>query len=476
MTLADASTRTFDAQLDDLPVGRTHWRVVIAVGLGLFFDLYEVFLSGTIGTALTAFKVTGTQQQLLLASAFIGMFVGAAAFGNLADRIGRRPTFLWTLVWYSAWSLIGAFSVNAWMLVACRFIAGIGVGAQYPVSDAYLSETLPREWRGRMASWAYTFSFLAVPAVGFLALGLNAHPLFGITGWRWLLGLGAVGAICVVFLRRGLPESPRWLNRVGRFDEADASLADFARGSRVELQPIDRSAAGAAPAQASVPASGSASVPGTGPGPGDASAAAVPQRGSLWRPPYRGRLVMLVIFHLFQTFGYYGFGTLAALTLVARGYDTTSSLLYVALSYLGYPLGSLLSTPLLAKIERKWLIVGSLVALAASGLLFATSRVEALIVVFGFLTTVISNVFSNAYHIYQAEIFPTEYKASAVGWTYSLSRLSSGALPFVLVPVLNASGAGPMFTIVAVALAIVAAAVIIGGPLTMKRSLSEINP
>jgi len=185
---------------------------------------------------------------------------------------------------------------------------------------------------------------------------------------------------------------------------------------------------------------------------------------------------MLFVFHIFQTFGYYGFGTLATAVLVARGYDATSSLLYVALSYLGYPLGSLLSTPLLARIERKWLIIGSLVALAASGLLFATSGNAVLIVIFGFLTTVISNVFSNAYHIYQAEIFPTEYKATAVGWTYSLSRLSSGALPFILLPILDAAGAPTMFIVVAVALAIVAVAVVVGGPLTTRRSLEEINP
>jgi MFS family permease len=457
MTLVDASTRTLDAQLDRLPVGRTHRRVVVAVGLGLFFDMYEVFLSGSMGAALQSFKVSSTQQQWLLASAFLGMFVGAVLFGSIADRIGRRQAFLTTLVWYSAWSLIAAFSPNVWMLVICRFLAGVGVGAEYPVGDSYLSDTLPKEWRGRLASWAYTFSFLAVPVVGFLALGLNAHPFLSIPGWRWLLGFGAVGALFVAFLRRGLPESPRWLQRVGRRAEAQEALRAFAEGSGVTLEPIEdevvTDAASAAPAPASV----------------------APPR-SLWRTPYRGRLVMLVFFHIFQTFGYYGFGTLAAVSLTARGYDTTSSLLYVALSYLGYPLGSLLSTPLLGRIERKWLIVGSLAALAVSGLLFATSGNPALIVIFGFLTTVISNVFSNSYHIYQAEIFPTEFKARAVGWTYSLSRLSSGSLPFVLVPVLNAAGAGTMFTVVAVALAIVVAAVIIGGPRTTRRSLDEINP
>ena len=185
---------------------------------------------------------------------------------------------------------------------------------------------------------------------------------------------------------------------------------------------------------------------------------------------------MLVVFHTFQTFGYYGFGTLAALVLVARGYDVTSSLLYTALSFLGYPVGSVLAIPLLKHFERKHLVIASVAAMALCGWLFATVNTVALIVVFGFLTTAISNVFSNVYHVYQAEIFPTDVRATAVGWTYSLSRLSSGALPFILIPVLDDHGAGAMFSVVFIALAITIAAVAIVGPRTTWRSLEEINP
>ena len=96
--------------------------------------------------------------------------------------------------------------------------------------------------------------------------------------------------------------------------------------------------------------------------------------------------------------------------------------------------------------------------MAAFGLLFATVENTVLIVAFGFLTTATSNVFSNGYHVYQAEIFPTDVRATAVGWTYSLSRLSSAVLPFVLIPVLDAYGATAMFTVVLVALAIAVAA------------------
>jgi putative MFS transporter len=182
------------------------------------------------------------------------------------------------------------------------------------------------------------------------------------------------------------------------------------------------------------------------------------------------------VFHLFQTYGYYGFGTLAALVLVSRGYDVTSSMLFSALSFLGYPIGSLMAIPLLARFERKFLLVGSIVAVAGFGLLFATQSSVTPIIVFGFLTTATSNVFSNVYHVYQAEIFPTAVRATAVGWTYSISRLSSGASPFVLIPILDSYGAGAMFTVVAAALAVVIAAVLMLGPRTSRRSLEEINP
>jgi hypothetical protein len=96
--------------------------------------------------------------------------------------------------------------------------------------------------------------------------------------------------------------------------------------------------------------------------------------------------------------------------------------------------------------------------------------------VFGFLTTAVSNVFSNVYHVYQAEIFPSDIRATAIGWTYSLSRLSSGALPFILIPVLDSYGAGSMFTVVVAALAITIAVVGRIGPRTTGRNLEEINP
>jgi putative MFS transporter len=442
-------------RLDYLPVGPMHRKVVVAIGLGLFFEMYEIFLSSTVSTTLkTQYDLDGTTLKLLLASSFLGMFIGAATLGRLADRIGRRRAFLFNLIWFSGWTLIGAFSPSPLFLVVTRFMAGIGVGAEYPVADAYLSDVLPKAHRGRLAAWAYTCSFVAVPVLGFLSLALTKHDVFGIDGWRILLVIGSIGAVIVMMMRRGLPESPRWLAGVGRADEAKAALREF------ETNPEPT----AVIADDQPPATPATNTTFTNP----------LQRLSV--SPYRERLGMLAVFHVFQSFGYYGFGTLAALVLVSRGYDVTSSLLFTALSYIGYPVGSVLAIPLLKWFERKYLVMATIAAMAAFGLLFATVDDIALIVVFGFLTTATSNVFSNVYHVYQAEIFPTDVRATAIGWTYSLSRLSSGALPFILIPVLDNYGATAMFIVVLAALAIAVAVVAWIGPRTTRRSLEEINP
>lgn len=444
---APATHSDIGSQLDALPVGRVHRRIVVAIGLGLFFEVYEIFVSSSIATALkTQYHLGGTTLALLMASSFVGMFIGAAAFGRIADRIGRRRAFLLNLVWFSVCSLLAAVAPTPALLVAVRFLAGIGIGAEYPVADSYLSDVLPKNHRGRLAAWAYTFSFLAVPALGFLSLGLSDRTVLGIEGWRVLLLIGAVGAVFVIFLRRGLPESPRWLAAQGRTDDAEQALRHLADGAPV------------------VPITSEPVRYITNP------------VARLREKPYRARVAMLAVFHLFQPFGYYGFGTLAGLVLLARGFDLSASLLFTALSFFGYPLGSLLSIPLLARFERKYLVLASAVAMALCGIAFASVTDPALIVAFGVLTTAAANVFSNIYHVYQAEIFPSDVRATAVGWTYSLSRLSSAAMPFVLIPVLDRYGATAMFGVVVVALVIAIAVLLPLGPRTTGRSLEEINP
>src|SRR5204863_4365925 len=255
---------TIASQLNLLPVTRAHWRITIIVGLGLFFDLFDVFLAGVLSTVLTtSFGLSQQVLPLVLGSSFLGMFIGAASMGGIADRHGRRPAFLINLGIYSLFTLIGAFSINAAMLVLTRFLAGIGIGAEMPLSDAFLSELLPAQHRGRMMSWAYTTGFLGVPAAGLLARVLVPLNPLGVAGWRWLFVAGSLGGVIVWSLRRLLPESPRWL--------------ESAREERLPFQ-------------------------------------------ALLDGRYRRRTLMLSVFQIFQTVGYYGFGTIIPLVLAAKGF------------------------------------------------------------------------------------------------------------------------------------------------------------
>jgi putative MFS transporter len=439
------------ARLNRLPVTATHRYVTLITGIGSFFDLFDIFLAGVLGTVLTEeFRLNRVSLSAALGSAFVGMFIGATFLGRFADRVGRRTAFMLNLGIYSAFTLVGAFSVNATMLIVSRFIAGIGIGAELPLVDAYLSEVLPTHARGRYTAWAYTLGFIGVPVAGFLGRVLVPRQPLGVDGWRWLFLVGSLGAAIVWFMRSRLPESPRWLESAGRLAEADAIVLRMER--EAERQ-------------------GTLETPGED----ESRATGRPTLAFLLRGPYRQRTIMLCVFHLFQTVGYYGFGTLVPLVLASKGYSIVSSLTFATLTFLGYPIGSALSLPIIERIDRKWLIVASSFLMSVLGIGLGYSASPVAMVTFGFLYTTISNVFSNAVHIFQVEIFPTFVRATASGTAYGLSRLSSAAMPFVLLPVLQRWGAGPMFTIIAAALWIVMLDIAIFAPSTTGKSLERLN-
>jgi MFS transporter, putative metabolite:H+ symporter len=439
-------------RLDRLPLTRMHAMAVVVVGLGIFFDLYEVFLAGTVSTALKDdFQVGESQLKPLLASAFVGAFIGAVVMSRIADRLGRRRAFYLTLAVYSAFSVLAAFSANVEMLIICRFLAGLGIGGELPLCDAYLSDLLPARYRGRLIGWAYTVGFCGVPMAGFLALGIVPHSYAGIDGWRWMFLIGGLGAALCWILRRRLPESPRWLEAMGRYEEADRIVSAFEESAH----------------QGSV----------TPPRP-EPTTVATPEKaplGQLLTPPWRTRTIMLAIFQLLQVFGYYGFGTLAPLVLASKGYDVVHSLTFSALSFVGYPIGSLLSVLVLERVERKTLIMLSAFGMLVFGLGFGYSHSTAAIVAFGFCYTVVSNLFSNAYHVYQGELFPTRLRATGAGGAYSLSRLASAVMPYVLLPLLLDHGANAVFAFIACAMTAVILDIGFLGPRTTGRSLEELT-
>lgn len=443
------------ARLDRLPLTRPHRIAVLVVGIGMFFDLYEVFLASTLSAALTKdFHVTAAELKPILASAFVGAFVGAVVMSRIADRLGRRRAFYLTLGVYSLFSVLAAFSPDVSMLIACRFLAGLGIGGELPLCDAYLSDLLPARIRGRLIGWAYTVGFCGVPAAGFLALGVVPHTFAGLAGWRWMFLVGGLGAALCWVLRRGLPESPRWLAAVGRTAEADAVVRRF------------EAAAGLGDGVPQADPRGPSSAPA-------APAGTAPMR-TLFEPRWRRRTVMLGLFQILQVFGYYGFGTLAPLVLAGKGYDVVHSLAFSALTFLGYPVGSLLSLPIIERLERKTLIMVSAGAMLVLGLAFGYSHTTVVIVALGFCYTVASNLFSNAYHVYQGELYPTTLRATGAGSAYSLSRLATAAMPYALLPLLDGSGATAVFAFIACAMAAVILDIGLLGPRSTGRPLDDL--
>jgi putative MFS transporter len=190
---------------------------------------------------------------------------------------------------------------------------------------------------------------------------------------------------------------------------------------------------------------------------------------------YRRRTLMLCVFHIFQTVGYYGFGTLVPTVLASKGYSIVTSLTFTSLTFIGYPIGSALSIPIIERVDRRWLIVTSAFLMSVFGLGLGFASSATVIVGMGFFYTVASNLFSNGLHIFQVEIFPTFARATASGAAYGLSRLTSGAMPFVLLPVLERWGSGAMFAVIAAALWIVILDIVLFAPPTTGLALEQVS-
>lgn len=450
------TTISIAARMNRLPIGRTHRNIIMMGGLGYFFDVFDIMLASVLAAVLDkTFHLSTGLLSFTVAASFIGMFIGSLAIGNLSDRFGRRFGFFFNLLVYSTFTLLGAFSMNAWWLIATRIVAGIGIGSQFPLVDTYLNDMLPGKARGRYFMIAFTIGMTAYPIVAALSFGLATSNFLGIAGWRWMFVLGALGAVIAWLFQRKLIESPRWLESVGRSAEAEKLVA------QLEAESIDVLGKGA-----SLPTP-------------EADSAPVIVSDHPWALIFskgiRRRTLMIYVADFFQTVGFYGFGTIAVLVLVSKHYTITSSLLYTFLVFIGYPIGSWLTVYISDTIERKWILCITALAMIGLGLAFAYSSSPELVVTFGFVYAIVSELFANSIHMFQAEIFPTAARATGSGSAYSLSRASQVILPFTLIPVLDAAGAVPVFGIVGLCMAVLIVDVAVFGPRTARRTVEEVS-
>ncbi len=456
---------TFDsliaARLDRLPMSRTMWRLVLLIAMGGAFELYDIFLSTYIAPGLVAsgilanstvglFGMQGT--GFFIFCTFAGMWVGCVGFGSIADRLGRRSIFISSLMWYSICTAIMAFQNTAAGVDTWRFIASIGVGLEQVTIDTFLPEFVPPHARGKAFAFYQFVEFCVVPIVALLGWLLVPVKPLGLDGWRWVTLIGSAGALIAWWLRRGLPESPRWLAVHGREAEAERVMAEIEAG-------VSRDIGGPLPA----------------PGPPVFTATGASGFREIFKPPYGKRTLVMSVFNLMQTIGFYGFGSWVPTLLIAKGIQITTSLQYAFIIAIANPIGPLLGMLVADRMERKWQIVSAGAGVGVFTLLFANQANAGLIIAFGVMVTLFNNWMSFSLHNYQGELFPTRIRSRAVGFVYGWSRVSAAFAGLLIGFFLKAGGAPGVALFIGGAMVIMVITIGVFGERTKHLALEEIS-
>lgn len=448
------------ARIDRLPAVATIWKLVALLSIGGFFELYDLFQTAYISPGLIraglfatgAQGVFGFSDQAAFASAtFLGLFLGASLLSPIADRYGRRAIFTFALIWYTVATVLMGIQTSALGIICMRFLVGIGLGIELVTIDAYLSELVPKRMRSSAFAFAFFVQFLSVPSVALMSWWLVPQDPFGVSGWRWVVLASAVFALFIWWLRSRLPESPRWLAQHGRFSEAEKIMDDLeARCVKDHGTALDE------------PETHNVAVEGKG------------RFADIWQPPYRRRALMLIVFHVFQAIGFFGFGNWLPALLSGQGVSVTHSLAYAFVITLAYPLGPLLFVKLANRFENKWQIVGSALGSMIFGTLFAQQNTAAGLIFCGVMITFCNAWLSFSYHSYQSELFPTNIRARAVGFCYSFSRLSTVFSSLLIGLFLDHFGTPGVLTFIVMSMLIVIITIGGFGPRTRNLALEDI--
>jgi MFS family permease len=224
--------------LDEAPMTRLHIRFWLLAALGILLDGFDFFIIGIANPLVKKdFHVTSTQVGLVSAAAIVGAVFGASLLGPLGDKLGRSRIFKYDLYLFVVFSVACVFAWNVWALIAFRFMLGLAIGLDYPLASSYLAEVLPSAKRGRWLTGAFSLQAAGIllgAIAGVVFLELFPH----LWSWRLLLGFGVVPAVVIIFLRRNVPESPRWLAQNGHEQEAK-QVADRLSPVPVVVTPAD---------------------------------------------------------------------------------------------------------------------------------------------------------------------------------------------------------------------------------------------
>jgi MFS transporter, putative metabolite:H+ symporter len=439
---------TAGARLDRLPISSFHRRIMWLIGAGMFFDGFDIYIVATVlgATLKSGFSTMGQNAQFVSAT-FLGMMLGSFLTGFLGDRYGRRFTYQANLAIFGLASIAAAFAPSMGVLILLRFIIGIGLGAENVVGYSTLTEFVPPQARGKWLGGMAVFVVTGLPAAGLVGTLIIPH-----FGWRAMFLLGGLGALIVWYLRKALPESPRWLESVGRAEEAETIL-----------QAIEREVS-----------SSHASLP-----PPTATPVSTHSRrlGSLVSPVLLPRMIVGCVTLIVINTLIYGFVTWLPTFFVQEGLSIARSFSYALVMSFGAPIGSAIGAFTADSWGRKPTIVGASLFTILVGGIYPFIKAPTILMIAGFLLTVpIYVLVALLFAIYIPELFPTEVRLRASGICNTFGRGATILTPFLVVALFRSHGVGGVLSLMIGLLVLQICVVLLFGVEPKKRRLEEIEP
>jgi putative MFS transporter len=444
-------------RLERMPMTWVQGRMLVLAGLGYTFDAMDVAIVAFILPPVTLlFGLDDPQTGLLGSSVLIGYLVGALAAGILGDHIGRRSVMMRALAVYSIASLFAAMSFNWQFLFWSRVVAGIGTGAESAIIAPFLSEFIQSRYRGRfIGSLAGFFSF------GFVFAALLGYFLVPATssGWRIVQIITAAPILLLLWWRRALPESPRWLIQRGRSEQAEQIVADM------ESEVFKRVKGLVSPAEPVEIFDGSLRQSGS----------VIQNFRAIGSAPLLRSSLMLWVVWVSITFAYYGFFTWIPILLIKQGNAVTKSFGY-SLVIFGAQIPGYYSAALVSeKLDRKWTIALYMCGSAVSAFFMSQAHGGAAIMLWGALMSFFMNGTYACLYAYTPELYPTAIRATGMGVASAVGRLGGIAAPIAIGLAYVRIGFGGVFTVMTAVLLGGATVVALLGTSTSGRTLEEIS-
>lgn len=435
------------ARLDRLPISSFHRRIMWLIGIGMFFDGFDIYLAGNVLGTLVKSGFSSLQLNALFISlTFAGMVVGAFSTGFLGDRFGRRFTYQANLAIFGVASLLAAFAPSMGVLIGLRFLMGVGLGAETVVGYGTLTEFVPPEKRGKWLGGMSAFVVTGLPIASLI--GTVVIPHFG---WRPMFVIAGVGALVVWYLRKALPESPRWLESVGRTAEAEKIMTAIEKETAPNgnLPPIRRG----------IPVKVERGI------------------GSLLSPALFPRMIVGSVTLIVINTLLYGFVQWLPTFFVSEGLSIATSFGFTLLMSLGAPVGTAIGAFTADSWGRKPTIIGASLVTILFGAIYPFVHDPVLLTIVGFcLVTPIYVLVALLLGIYVSELFPTEVRMRASGICNTFGRAATIATPFAVVALFKGYGVGGVLALMIVFLIVQIIVVAALGVEPKKRGLEELEP